>query len=128
MPPMPLASWWWLLDGASGDAGDDPALGEDVDEQQRRHRHQVGRERDRVVGVELALEHVLRQRQRRASPGRSGSTSGRMKSFHAHTQVRMPTVAFIGTSSGKITFQNTRQVDAPSMRAASSSSIGIDRM
>ena len=51
-----------------------------------------------------------------------------MKSFHAHTQVRMPTVAFIGVSSGKMICRNTRHVDAPSTRAASSSSIGIDRM
>ena len=50
-----------------------------------------------------------------------------MKSFHAQTQVRMPTVAFIGASSGKMTVQNTPHVDAPSTRAASSSSMGIER-
>ena len=42
-------------------------------------------------------------------------TSGSRKSFQAHRQVRMPTVAFIGASSGKITFQKMPHVDAPSI-------------
>ena len=36
----------------------------------------------------------------------------------------MPTVAFIGASSGKMIFQKTCQVLAPSSRADSSSSVG----
>ena len=39
----------------------------------------------------------------------------------------MPTVALIGASSGKISCQKVCHVDAPSMRALSSSSIGIER-
>jgi hypothetical protein len=39
----------------------------------------------------------------------------------------MPTVALIGPSSGKMIRQNVCQVLAPSMRALSSSSSGIDR-
>ena len=60
--------------------------------------------------------------------GRETMTSGSRKSFHAHRQVRMPTVAFIGDSSGKMIFQNTVQVLAPSTIAASSSSRGIELM
>lgn len=55
-------------------------------------------------------------------------TSGSRKSFQAHRQVRMPTVAFIGASSGKITRQKVPQVEAPSIAAASSSSRGIELM
>ena len=60
--------------------------------------------------------------------GSVSTTSGMMKSFHAHTQVRMPTVAFIGIEQREDHRQNTRHVEAPSTRAASSSSIGIERM
>ena len=38
-----------------------------------------------------------------------------MKSFQAHTQVRMPTVALIGVSSGKMTCQNVVHTLAPSI-------------
>ena len=51
-----------------------------------------------------------------------------MKSFHDHTHVRIPTVASIGESSGKTTLRYTIHVLAPSSSAASSSSMGIDRM
>src|ERR1700712_113152 len=40
----------------------------------------------------------------------------------------MPTVAFIGASSGKTTSQKTFQVEQPSSRALFSSSGGMDRM
>ena len=55
-------------------------------------------------------------------------TKGSRKSFHAHRQVRIPTVAFIGDSSGKMTDQKIFQREAPSIAAASSSSSGIDLM
>ena len=47
-----------------------------------------------------------------------------MKSFQAPRNAKMPTVAFIGASSGKMIFQKTCQVLAPSSRALSSSSVG----
>ena len=54
-------------------------------------------------------------------------SDGIMKSFHEARNAKMPTVALIGASSGKISFQNVCQVEAPSMRALSSSSMGIER-
>ena len=55
-------------------------------------------------------------------------TSGSRKSFQAHRQVRMPTVAFMGDSSGKMIRQKICQREAPSIAAASSSSSGIALM
>ncbi len=49
-----------------------------------------------------------------------------MKSFHEAKNAKMPTVALIGANNGKIRVQNVCQVVAPSMRALSSSSAGID--
>src|SRR5699024_12448926 len=50
-----------------------------------------------------------------------------MKSFHEARNAKIPTVADIGASSGKISRTNTRQVLAPSTRIDSSSEIGSDR-
>src|SRR5690625_6924088 len=50
-----------------------------------------------------------------------------MKSFHEARNAKIPTVADIGASSGKISRTNTCQVLAPSTRIDSSSEIGIDR-
>ncbi len=54
-------------------------------------------------------------------------SDGIMKSFHAYRNAKIPTVALIGARSGKISRQNVCQADAPSMRALSSSPIGIER-
>ena len=54
-------------------------------------------------------------------------SDGIMKSFHEARNAKMPTVALIGASSGKISCQNVCHVVAPSMRALSSSSSGIER-
>ena len=54
--------------------------------------------------------------------------NGRRKSFQAHSAVRMAMVALIGLISGKMMVQKMRHVDAPSIRAASSSETGIARM
>ena len=50
-----------------------------------------------------------------------------MKSFQEARNAKMPTVALMGASSGKISCQNVCHVEAPSMRALSSSSAGIER-
>ena len=49
-------------------------------------------------------------------------SDGIMKSFQEARKAKMPTVAFIGASSGKISLQKICQVVAPSSRALSSSS------
>ena len=49
-----------------------------------------------------------------------------MKSFQAYRKAKIPTVAAIGIRSGEISFQNVCHVEAPSIRAASSNSRGID--
>ena len=54
--------------------------------------------------------------------------SGSRKSFHAHSAVMIAIVALIGPMSGKMILQKMRHVPAPSMRAASSSETGIERM
>ncbi len=54
-------------------------------------------------------------------------SDGIMKSFHEARKAKIPTVALIGASSGKISRQNVWPVVAPSMRALSSSSSGIER-
>ena len=51
--------------------------------------------------------------------------NGRRKSFQAHSAVRMAMVALIGLISGKMMVQKMRHVDAPSIRAASSSETGM---
>ena len=52
------------LNGSSHHTTDDPLLGEDVDDEDRGHGHQVGGEGHRIVRRELALEHVLCERNR----------------------------------------------------------------
>ncbi len=52
--------------------------------------------------------------------------NGSRKSFHAHRQVRIPTVAFMGPSRGNTMRQNVVHALAPSTAAASSSSLGRD--
>ena len=51
-----------LLHSASHDSTDDPLLGEDVDDEDRGHGHQVAGEGHRVVGGELRAEDVLGER------------------------------------------------------------------
>src|SRR6202035_252434 len=53
---------------------------------------------------------------------------GIMKSFQDCRKAKMPTVAGIGASSGRTTLRYTVNVLAPSIRALSSSSSGMDRM
>ena len=50
--------------------------------------------------------------------------SGHRKSFQLRTKVKMARAAIAGRHSGRMTFQNTLNSLAPSMRAASSSSEG----
>src|SRR5262245_38528279 len=52
--------------------------------------------------------------------------NGSRKLFHVHQKVKMMTVAMAGLLRGTITFQITCQTFAPSIRAASSSSLGIE--
>jgi hypothetical protein len=49
-------------------------------------------------------------------------SEGIMKSFQEARKAKIPTVAFIGASSGKISLQKVCQVVAPSRRALSSNS------
>ena len=52
------------LNGSPHHSTDDPLLGEDVNDEDRSHGHQVGREGHRIVRRELALEHILCERNR----------------------------------------------------------------
>lgn len=52
------------LNGSPHHTTDNPLLGEDVDDEDRSHGHQIGREGHRIVRRELALEHVLCERNR----------------------------------------------------------------
>ena len=61
------------------------------------------------------------------SAGSEMISEGIMKSFHDWMKAKIPTVAHIGPSSGRIRRQNTRQVPAPSIRIDSSSSSGMVR-
>ncbi len=55
-------------------------------------------------------------------------TFGVMKSFQTHMVWKTPTVTRIGRISGRTTDQYTRNAPAPSIRAASKSSVGMVRM
>lgn len=50
---------------------------------------------------------------------------GHRKLFHDAMKVKMPTAASEGRASGTTTVKKTRQRPAPSMNAASSSSLGM---
>ena len=55
------------------------------------------------------------------------TTSGQSRFFQASMNANRPSVARAGFASGKEMVQNTRQGPAPSIRAASSSSLGTVR-
>ncbi len=55
-------------------------------------------------------------------------SSGLRKSFQIHSDRKMPTVAVAGRTSGMMIFHQIRRLPAPSMRAASMTSAGIERM
>ena len=55
------------------------------------------------------------------------TTSGQRKSFQAARKVKIASVAIPGTASGKTTERRTRHSDAPSIRADSRISSGIER-
>src|SRR5690606_1431242 len=59
--------------------------------------------------------------------GRGAMTSGHMKLFHWLTTVMSSSVARIGLFIGTITCHSRRITPAPSIRAASSTSDGVDR-
>jgi hypothetical protein len=55
-------------------------------------------------------------------------SNGSKKSFHIHNALVMMIVTVIGFNCGKMIEKNNLKSEHPSMRAASSNSIGIERI
>ena len=105
------------LNGSPHHTTDNPLLGEDVDDEDRSHGHQIGREGHRIVRRELALEHVLCERNRLIA----------LISQRDQRQQEVVPSPQCGQNR-KMIVQKIRQVEAPSIRAASSNEIGIERI
>ena len=99
-------------------------LADNIEDNNRYQRQQIGSKRQIIVCTELRLECQLCQRQR-VLPASAMITRGVITSFHTARAVITATVACMGFIIGKIIFQKVRHVLAPSTLAASSSAIGI---
>ena len=109
-----------------GDSFDKALLGEDIDQEHRQESDDGAGHEQVPVGVVLAAEGGQTDRNRAGGVG-VGDDQGQRKSFHEPRKTKIVSAASTGLLKGMMTCAQIRKEEAPSMRAASSSSTGIPR-